>query len=322
MKVGLFVDMRNPPSWERPASDLYASMLELLSEADSLGASTVWLSEHHFFADGYLPQPLVLASAIAARTSRLRIGTGVLLLPLHSALEVAEQATVVDLVSRGRLDLGFGVGYRQPEFEAFGQDISHRYELVEARIQSIRELLGPTGAVTPKPQQHPIPMWGGFRGVRGARIAARNGLGLLSIRPDAIAAYRRALADIGQATPGPVKGELRVFLSNEPDECRSIMTRHIRWQRDTYDFYRVEGTGQAPPKQREDRSIDELASDGAPTFQVLTPGDANDFVRRYTAGSDVDEVFLWLDVAGAPTELVQEHMRLALTELAPLLADV
>jgi hypothetical protein len=62
----------------------------------------VWLTEHHFFDDGYLPQCWTLAAAIAARTTKVRIGTAVALLPVHSALEVAEQISVVDVISGGR----------------------------------------------------------------------------------------------------------------------------------------------------------------------------------------------------------------------------
>src|SRR5437868_899465 len=112
----MYLDLRNPPRWSRPWADHYAHALELVEEGERLGASSAWLTEHHFFDDGYLPQCLTFAAAVAARTKRLRIGTAVLLLPLHPPLEVAEQAAVVDIMSGGRLDLGLGLGYRKPEY--------------------------------------------------------------------------------------------------------------------------------------------------------------------------------------------------------------
>ena len=123
MRLGLYLDMRNPPRWRRPWADHYARWLELVEEADRLGVDSVWLSEHHFFEDGYLSQPLAFAAAIAARTRRARIGTAVMLPALKHAAQLAEEAALVDVLSNGRLDLGVGAGYRVPEFEAFGADI-------------------------------------------------------------------------------------------------------------------------------------------------------------------------------------------------------
>ena len=77
MKVGLFFDLRNPPEWRRPWTEHYARTLELIEGAEAKGADAVWFSEHHFFEDGYLPQPLTMAAAVAARTTRVRIGTAI-----------------------------------------------------------------------------------------------------------------------------------------------------------------------------------------------------------------------------------------------------
>ncbi len=120
MKLGLYFDLRDPPPWRRGWGAVYARALETAEQADADGIASLWLSEHHFFEDGYLPQPLVFAAALAARTKRARIGTAVLIAPLRSAVEIAEEAAVADVVSGGRLELGLGSGYRLPEFDAFG----------------------------------------------------------------------------------------------------------------------------------------------------------------------------------------------------------
>ena len=70
VRVGLFFDLRNPPGWRRPWADHYAQTLELVEEADRLGIGSFWLSEHHFFEDGYLTQPFTMLAAMAARTKR------------------------------------------------------------------------------------------------------------------------------------------------------------------------------------------------------------------------------------------------------------
>src|SRR5690349_4941501 len=114
MKVGIYFDLRNPGG-QRPWPDVYGSALETIEEAERLGADSVWLTEHHQFDDGYLPQPLVFAAAVAARTRRVRIGTAVVLAPLKPAVELAEQAAIVDILSSGRLELGLGAGYGKDE---------------------------------------------------------------------------------------------------------------------------------------------------------------------------------------------------------------
>ncbi len=103
VQVGLFFDLRNPVQWARPWSELYGRTLELLEGAEAMGLRSAWFTEHHLFDDGYLPQPLTFAAAVAARTSRITIGTGVLLAALRPAPLVAEEAALVDQLSGGRL---------------------------------------------------------------------------------------------------------------------------------------------------------------------------------------------------------------------------
>ncbi|MGH2367455.1 MAG: LLM class flavin-dependent oxidoreductase, partial [Chloroflexota bacterium] len=138
MEFGLLYDFRNPKRWERPAPEVYAEQLEQIAYAEHLGFDSVWITEHHFTDDGYTPSVLTLAAAIAARTNRIRIGTWVLLLPLHNALRVAEDAATVDILSNGRLDLGMGLGYRPEEFAALGVDRRQRGRLMDEGVDLIR----------------------------------------------------------------------------------------------------------------------------------------------------------------------------------------
>src|ERR1041385_3422447 len=117
MNVGLMFSFRNPPKWKKPWADVYESQLEQVRLAEELGYDSIWLTEHHFAEDGYSPSLLPIASAIAAVTKRVRIGTNLLLLPLHNAVRVGEDAATVDVISNGRLDLGLGQGYAPGEFE-------------------------------------------------------------------------------------------------------------------------------------------------------------------------------------------------------------
>src|SRR3954468_16208966 len=150
--VGVYFDMRNPARWRRAPVELYGAFPELCEEVEHVGLDGVWVTEHHGFDDDYLPAPLTLLADAAARAPRARLGTGVVVAPLHAAAELAEQAAVVDLLSGGRLDLGLGAGYRPPEFELYGADPRTRYGTNDARARQIRELWA-SGAVTPKPVQ-------------------------------------------------------------------------------------------------------------------------------------------------------------------------
>jgi alkanesulfonate monooxygenase SsuD/methylene tetrahydromethanopterin reductase-like flavin-dependent oxidoreductase (luciferase family) len=126
VKVGYQFDFRNPPTSPIPFPDLYAAMLKQAETAEALGFDSIWLTEHHFTDDGYLPAMMPVAAAIAARTKRVTIGTYVLLAPFQHPLKLAEDAAVVDVISNGRLRLGIGQGYRQEEFDGFGVTRSER----------------------------------------------------------------------------------------------------------------------------------------------------------------------------------------------------
>src|SRR4051812_4875074 len=92
MRFGFMMPFQNPPRWEKPYPELYREYIEQIELAEQLGYDTVWLTEHHFDDDGWSPSLLPLAAGIATRTSRIRIGTFILILPFQNALRVAEDA--------------------------------------------------------------------------------------------------------------------------------------------------------------------------------------------------------------------------------------
>src|SRR5260370_14717989 len=120
VNVGYQLDFRNPPGSKLSFRDLYDASLAQVTAAEALGFDSIWLTEHHFTDDGYLPALMPAAAAIAARTTRVTIGTYVLLALFYHPLKLAEDAAFVDVLSGGRLRLGIGLGYRAEEFEGFG----------------------------------------------------------------------------------------------------------------------------------------------------------------------------------------------------------
>ena len=319
MRLGLYFDLRNPPPWARPWPDLYARSLDVIAEAERLGAGAIWVTEHHLFEDGYLPQPLTFLAAVAARTNRVRIGTAVLIAALRPAMQIAEDAAVVDVLSGGRLELGLGAGYRVPEYEAYGADIVHRFSTTDARVREVRRLLD-EGGVTPPPVQRPVPMWAGYMGPQGARRAGRLGVGLMSLDARLLDPYRDGLAEGGHdEASARMAGVVSILVADDPDAAWERVAPHLAYQVDSYRRYAVEGTGRPPP-----RPVDlERARAGGgvvPPLEVLTPADAITRIRARTVGLPVTDVWCWASIANMPDDLVDRHVELLCREVAPALA--
>jgi alkanesulfonate monooxygenase SsuD/methylene tetrahydromethanopterin reductase-like flavin-dependent oxidoreductase (luciferase family) len=319
VRLGLYFDLRNPAPWARPWPEVYGRALDLVVEAERLGAASVWFSEHHLFSDGYLPQPLTFAAAAAARTSRVRIGTAVLVAALRPAALVAEEAAVIDQLSGGRLELGIGAGYSVPEYELYNADITKRYGLTDAAVAEIRRLLD-EGIVTPPAAQNPFPIWLGYQGPQGAKRAGRLGVGLLSLDRALLDPYREGLVE-GGYDPATARtgGMLDIIVADDPEAAFERILPHYAHQLNSYRAAAVAGSGRGAPKEI---TVDKLRSGVAqkgqiPGLRVLTPSDAVNAIREATDGSPVEHVYLWASVAGMPDDLVERHVELTCTQVAP-----
>ena len=205
-------DMRAPASSPATIDELYAAAIEMAAWGEANGAASVVVSEHHASPDGYLPSPLILAAALAARTSTVPITVAALLVPLHDPLRLAEDMAVLDVVSRGRVAYVAGLGYRAEEYEMFGRSMGERGRRMEECLTVLRqawsgeefEYDGRTVRVTPRPITPGGPMlFYGGGSTAAARRAARFGLGFFAQtwRADLEQIYNDECARLG-TTPG------------------------------------------------------------------------------------------------------------------------
>ena len=186
MRFGLYSSIASPPRGEH----LDRCVDHVIAEAqlaEASGFDSCFFGEHHQDKDGFLPSPLIVAAAVAAHTRRLRVGTSVILLPLHHPVRVAEDVITLDLVSKGRVILGVGIGYQAADFRAFAVPMEHRVALFEEGVEILRRCW--TGEpfsfrgkhytledvqIRPRPFQRPAPpLWIGASVLEAVRRAGR-----------------------------------------------------------------------------------------------------------------------------------------------------
>jgi alkanesulfonate monooxygenase SsuD/methylene tetrahydromethanopterin reductase-like flavin-dependent oxidoreductase (luciferase family) len=248
MKFGLFggARARGGPAGD---SEGYHDFIRYVIAAEELGFSSVFLVEHHFTGFGQVSASLNLLSYLAARTSTIRLGTAVVVLPWHNPALVAEEAATLDLLSNGRLDFGVGKGYRPYEFSGFCIPQDEATARFDEAIDVIRKAWTSKGrfsyqgrwwrydniVVEPAPIQQPYPpFWMGAGSPESIRRAAREGYNLLldQIAPidviiERVRLFREECAAVGRLYDPMMVGVTRglQIVHNDEERRRAILTR-------------------------------------------------------------------------------------------------
>ena len=176
---------------DAPAQQRYAFALEQIQQAERVGFDSAWVAQHHFSAaEGGLPSPLVFLSHAAAATTRIRLGTAIITLPMENAVRVAEDAAVTDVLSDGRLEIGLGSGGNPKSFPAFGTSFDERREVFAKNVSDLKTLLSGAPLDTghflyPEPSGLADRLWQATfsSGGSGAAGAAGDGLMLSRTQP-------------------------------------------------------------------------------------------------------------------------------------------
>ena len=338
MKFDLIMTGGNPRLI--PSARFFNSTIELGVLAEELGYNGVWTAEHHF-SDGYFSQQVPVLAAIAARTSRIQIGTYIVVLPLRHPIEVAEQASTLDALSDGRFQLGVGQGYYVDEYKAFGIPHVQRPSRLQEGLEVIKGLwnneeFGFDGkrykfdpiSLRPKPTSDQLPIWVAALAPPAIDRAARFGCHLAGAgSPEAIQYYEERLNAYGHNVDDFHKATLRmVHLAESREQAWQNAAVHIHDILSTY--LRKLDEANVPPPPGGFFGFDPLPEPeklmeanglhfyGAPMI-VGTPEDAIREIETSAAASSVTHQIMWMQIGGMDPRLTEHSMRLFSENVIP-----
>jgi probable F420-dependent oxidoreductase len=326
MQFGLYSSIASPPRGEH----LDRSIDEVIAEAqlaEASGFDSCFFGEHHQDKDGFLPSPLIVATAVAAHTRRLRVGTSVILLPLHHPVRVAEDVITLDLVSKGRVILGVGIGYQASDFRAFAVPMEHRLALFEESVEILRRCW--TGEpfsfrgkhyalddvqIRPRPFQQPAPpLWIGASVPAAARRAGRLADAFVST-PSIDLGTAVDLADAYRAAAREAGRQPRVILMRDAWVARTRAEADAVYGPEVMDAYRYYWERRSASFRNVPPGTELTLENLAPDRLVL--GDPETCVRefhRWRDATGADYCLLRLRHAhsgGPPHDKIMEAIRL------------
>ncbi len=334
----------------------FREAIDVAVHAEHLGYDSFWPVEQHFdAAASAMPAPLMLLAAVAERTSRLRLGTGVVLLPLHHPLRVAEEAATLDVLSRGRVELGVGRGMDPAHFAGFDVESGDSAGRLDEGVRVLRLALRgqefdhsgrfhrvPRLTLAPAPVQRPhLPIRVAANSVETLRWAGRLGLPVLvalHVNPiprlvGMLEAYRAARSAAGHLLePDDITVLAPMFTAPTADDVRRLVTPGLTWL-DTMARNRLRTWRAAAPAgpagDEARRRLDELAAGftGSTVASMHdravldTPDGCADRLRDMRDTLGVHRFICWFDLGGVTGQrAVRDAMELFAAQVMPAVA--
>lgn len=265
-----------------PLADYYEERLKVIEAFDRAGFFAYHVAEHHSTPLGLAPSPSVFLSAIAQRTKRLRFGTFVYALPIHHPLRMLEEICMLDHLSNGRLEIGFGRGSVPYEISYYGQNAEERQQIYAERLELLLKAFATKNLsfngkydrfenvplqIEPFQQPHP-PLWYGAHSPDSAERAARKGLHIVNndipaVTRATIARYREVWREAnGTAAPLPKMGMVRFIVVADTDASALATARraYLRWRHSFMYLHEMHGTQPASTLNAKD--FDALMTQG------------------------------------------------------------
>lgn len=318
-------DMRVPGMSAAQIAEQYRGAIAMAQWAENNGPFSLAISEHHASDDGYIPAPLMLASAMAAVTEKLNIMVAATLLPLYDPTRLAEEMIVIDHISRGRVSYVLGIGYRPEEYELFGLEFNRRGAIADQKLAELLAAFERSASGTSMPRITPAPyssgrptlFWGGGS-KPAARRAGRNGLGFVAQNnaPGIEEAYREACIDAGHE-PGlcmipPADMPGIVFVHPDPDQAWDEIGRYLLADAMSYaEWNRKAGLDATILSQS--TSVDSLREENG-NYRILTVEEAVELVGQW------GRLPLHPLCGGVPIDLAWPYLQRVAEEVSPALA--
>ncbi len=347
MRLGMLHLFENPVGISE--HEIVKQQMELMIEAERLGYDSVWPAEHHFSEYGYCGAPQVSLAAVASRTSRLRLGTGVVVLPFHHPLRVAEDFAFLDLLSDGRVDFGVGRGYQPMEYQGFGLNAENSREIFDEGIRLVRQCWTEDRVtfhgkyyqvedlcVRPKPLQTPHPpIYMACLSPETFALAGRYGFDILcstvfGLTPELLRqGMKEYKAERQRAGLDPESGRMacliQVYAAKTMDQARKDFSGPVTWYYRTIAKYVAPPRGQAAIKGYESyvESRDLAATvefDDLVDGPGMVCGDAEYCTEKLielARGFGFDELLCWTRIGGLENRKVLGAMELLGSEIIP-----
>jgi alkanesulfonate monooxygenase SsuD/methylene tetrahydromethanopterin reductase-like flavin-dependent oxidoreductase (luciferase family) len=331
LTFGYLYDFRNPQQWRRPWADLYAQILEFISWTESVGFEGAWIPEHHAAADGYMPSPLVALAAVAARTRTIKLGSAIALAPLYHPVRFAEECSILDILSNGRLEMALAIGYRRREADGYGVDFSARGRRTDEFLEIVRRLwAGETfsydgkhfvlknASIVPTPVSKRIPLYiGGFTD-KALERTAKFGDGYFG-NEDVCDLYAEKLRACGK---DPAAGRVRIqglftVVAHDPEKALHELAPYYHHVNNSYGEWLNEdraSTGFGDTTLLKPMTLEEFKRSGL--LRILTPAQAIEVFNKMRSKAPVEHFMMMLP-PGLPPGKFTEYAEVFAKEVIP-----